>query len=105
MVDEAIAEELEEIAEQLASVTRKTVELQEKLGGGAAPSLEPGRRLARARNKANMTQAKLAEVSGVHMNTIINFEKGHTTPRARTLMALAEVVGIPWESLQEDEDA
>lgn len=67
-------------------------------------NLSPGQILALARNRARLSQKDLAELADVSVNAIIKFEKGYTKPRPRTLMALAEHVGLSWETLQEDED-
>lgn len=89
-----IAETLEDLAQRLRNLEM-----------GDQPDLPPGRLLARARNEANLSQHRLSELSGVATNTIINFEKGKSKPRERTLMALAEQVDIPWYWLLEEEDA
>lgn len=107
MSDDALATELGEISDQLQALARRASVLGEQVSGSPVThntEISPGRRLARARARANMTQSGLAEVSGVAVNTIINFEKGHTTPRTRTLMKLAEAIGIPWEMLHEGDD-
>jgi DNA-binding XRE family transcriptional regulator len=97
------AHELEEVAIQLEALAKRVRSVGVE-NGVTKDSLSPGTRLVRARNRANMTQEGLARISGVAANTIINFENGRTRPRPRTLMALAEAVGIPWEALQEDDD-
>lgn len=71
--------------------------------GSTEEGRTPGERLVLARNRARMSQKDLAEKSGISVNAIIGFENGRTSPRPRTLMALAETVGIPWESLKEEE--
>lgn len=79
-------------------------ELRENVAPGSTEEARtPGDRLVLARNHARMSQKDLAEKSGISVNAIIGFENGRTHPRPRTLMALAEAVGIPWESLKEEE--
>ena len=103
--DDFIVVNLDEIAADLDAMASRVHELRDLAGGGAPDNgVPPGRRLARARARAGMTQSGLSEVSDVAVNTIINFEKGHTKPRMKTLMRLAEAVGIPWEVLQEEDD-
>lgn len=88
-----VAVELEGIAHKL-----RTMEFGERL----PDDVPPGKMLARARNRAGISQARLSELSGVSTNAIIKFETGKTTPRERTLMALAEHVDIPWQWLSEE---
>jgi DNA-binding XRE family transcriptional regulator len=99
-----IDKELEEIAEQLLTLSQRAYELRVKHDSSQAGGLPPGRLLALARNRAQLTQTGLAEMTGVHFNTIINFEQGRTHPRTQTLMKLAEAVGIDWETLRADEE-
>lgn len=79
-------------------------ELREEVSPDSSAPQTPGELLMLARNQKGLSQKKLAEEAGVHINTIVGFENGHTNPRPRTLMALAEKVGLPWEVLKEDED-
>lgn len=96
---------LDEIAAELDALAGRVHELRDLAGGETHDhAISPGRRLARARARAGMTQSGLSEVSGVAVNTITNFEKGHTKPRMKTIMALAESVGIPWEVLHDEEE-
>ena len=92
----AIADDLEVLATRLRDAAVRD--------GAEVEKLPPGQLLARARNRARLSQNKLAELSDVSVNAIIKFETGKTRPRPRTLMALAEHVGLSWESLQEDDD-
>jgi DNA-binding XRE family transcriptional regulator len=98
---DALAQELDEIAVQLDALASRTKQLSKQADPTTVDSddVAPGVRLMRARSRAKMTQAGLSKVSGVAVNTIINFENGRTNPRPKTLMALAEAVGIPWEVL------
>ena len=47
--------------------------------------------LKRARKKAGLTQAQLAEKYGVHIKTVMNWEQGIAEPSLSTLMDLAEI--------------
>jgi DNA-binding XRE family transcriptional regulator len=94
-------EEFTEIANELRTLADRVSELA--IDEGHEPDLlTPGARLARARNRARLSQVQLSELSGVSVNAIIKFEKGKTRPRDRTLMALAEHVELHWTSLKED---
>lgn len=79
-------------------------EMREEVAPGSTGPQSPGELLVLARNRAGLSQKALAEKADVSVNTVIGFENGHTKPRPRTLMALAEHVGIPWEALKEEED-
>ena len=46
-----------------------------------------------------MTQAELAEKSGLTIRSIQRLEKGENTPRGDTLKRLGEVFNVPVESL------
>ena len=81
--------------------------LTEGAGDLPAPSrgdMSPGEALVYHRNRADMSQAELAEHSGVSVNTIINFENGKSHPRIRTLMKWADVLDVPWQLFKEDAD-
>ena len=51
--------------------------------------------LAAARVNAGLTQAEAAEKSGIKIDTIKNAELGKTDPRWSTVVALADLYGIP----------
>ena len=48
------------------------------------------------RRKAKMTQAKLAERSGVSQGYIAHIESGRRVPSVKTAKKIAEVLGIDW---------
>lgn len=104
MSDSILDVGLEELEKHLESMTARVKELRGHVNPDMAPTKTPGERLALARNRARLSQNALSELSGVSVNAIINFENGRTKPRPRTLMALAEHVDIPWETLKEDDD-
>ncbi|RYY96296.1 MAG: helix-turn-helix domain-containing protein [Chitinophagaceae bacterium] len=56
--------------------------------------------LAEARKRRGLTQEDLADAAGVTVRTIQRIESGDTVPRAFTVKALAEALGVPFESLQ-----
>ena len=58
-----------------------------------------GQALARARIDADMTQEQVSEALGVNTETISRFERGHTAPPLFRLFELAEVYGVPPETL------
>lgn len=89
------------IAAELERAAKRLRELE--VGGEKTPEARGGKLLALARNEAGYSQAHLSELSGVSTNAIINIETGKTKPRARTLMALAEHLDVPWQWLREEE--
>lgn len=97
-------EGLEMLENNLMVLASRVKELRGQVSPDAPSSKTPGERLALARNRARLSQNALSELSGVSVNAIINFENGRTKPRPRTLMALAEHLDIPWETLKEDDD-
>jgi len=58
-----------------------------------------GAMLQAYRKKAGMTQAQLAERSGLPLRSLQNWEAGHRMPRAEALLALARAVGATVEQL------
>lgn len=48
------------------------------------------------RRKAKMTQAKLAERSGVSQGYIAHIESGRRVPTVKTAKKIAGVLGIDW---------
>lgn len=92
-------QEAHEIRRDLLGLADRVVALIEGEGPtGVLPhASSPGQRLVEARSRLGLSQTELAEKSGVSANAIVNFEKGHTKPRIKTLMALAEAVEQPWE--------
>lgn len=50
-----------------------------------------------------MTQVQLAEYAGLSRMTILDLENRHNTnPQAATLMAIAKVLNVPFETLYAD---
>ena len=47
------------------------------------------------RKRHGITQKELAEVSGLSINAICSFERGHFTPSISTLQKLADALKIP----------
>jgi len=57
------------------------------------PAMALGERIKHARESLRMSQQELADRLMVSRDTIINWEKGHTHPRPRDLIALEEILG------------
>lgn len=58
-----------------------------------ATSREIGDRIKELRLAKGMTQSELAEMSGVRVSAIVNYEKGRRIPRDDTKSKLAEALG------------
>lgn len=58
--------------------------------------------LRKRREAANMTQAKLSELSGVSQQAICMIERGERNPSAKTAKKLAAVLGFNWTKFFED---
>lgn len=103
MDDRAVARVIGKLAEDLRDISEQTAQLADDIEEGRTPEVSdpPGFLLARERNKAGLSQVQLSQMTGVNVNTIANFENGRTRPRMRTLMILAEPLGLSWEDLQE----
>jgi DNA-binding XRE family transcriptional regulator len=108
-VSAQLSHELSELAKQLQALAERTGDLSKQADPDSdhdtPDDLPPGQRLVRARSRAKMTQQGLADVTGVSVNAIINFERGKSKPRISTLMRLAEAVNVPWELLDDQEEA
>lgn len=61
-------------------------------------------RLKRLREEAGLTQAGLAEVSGVPIGSIRNYEQGHREPLWDTAFKLAKALGVGVEAFVTDGD-
>ncbi len=59
----------------------------------------PSNRVEQARKNAGLTQAQLAEQSGVTRQTIIAIEKGNYTPSVLLALRLAKALKKPIEEL------
>lgn len=57
------------------------------------------RNLKRLRKKFNMTQAQLAEATGIHFQTLSKFERGTHVPKQGTIEFLARAFGMTSEEL------
>lgn len=53
-----------------------------------------GRRIAAARTLRGMSQADLAETSGISLNSIARYETGDTCPSLKNAAALADALGV-----------
>jgi DNA-binding XRE family transcriptional regulator len=57
-----------------------------------------GERLQQLREKAGLTQERLAEVSGVNVWTIRNYEQGRREPNLKVAIDLARAIGATVEA-------
>lgn len=55
--------------------------------------------LAAARVNAEMTQLEVAEKMQVAKKTVINWEKGRSTPRISEIEMLSKIYGIPQDNI------
>ncbi|MBQ7067012.1 MAG: helix-turn-helix transcriptional regulator [Lachnospiraceae bacterium] len=53
--------------------------------------------LAAARTNAQLKQKEMADLLGVDVSTIINWEKGKSEPSASQLRKISEISGIPMD--------
>ena len=53
-----------------------------------------GEQMKQARIRAGLTRNRLAEISGVHQNTIVGVEKGVAQGNIATIELLADALGI-----------
>jgi transcriptional regulator with XRE-family HTH domain len=64
-----------------------------------------GEKLRERRTEMGLTQAQLAEMSGLSKRTVIYYEQGKTYPRDRSVYRrLAEVLGIDADYLHNEND-
>ena len=68
-------------------------------GGRAEAGPELAKRVAAARQRSGLTQAELAEASGVTDETISRIERGRYEPAVSTLFRLAEALEISLDRL------
>lgn len=61
------------------------------------------KRIQKARKRANLTQAQLAEILGVNRATISKYENGEITPPVEQLELMAKTFGITLGTLLEAE--
>jgi transcriptional regulator with XRE-family HTH domain len=66
-----------------------------------------GRTLRRVRLHAQLTQEEVGLRCGMHLSAIARLEGGHRSPNLRTIVRLAEGLGVPAAELMADlpEDA
>jgi ribosome-binding protein aMBF1 (putative translation factor) len=62
-----------------------------------APEFEISAELVRARLRAGLSQAELAERMGTSQSTIARLESGHTLPSTKTLLRFAKATGCKVE--------
>lgn len=62
-----------------------------------------GRRLRALRERADLSQLALAEVSGITNDTICRIELGRRAPQAATIERLAKALGVAPEQFVTDE--
>jgi DNA-binding XRE family transcriptional regulator len=78
----------------------RQIQLEARRTLGRALEVAPGPlRLTALRLKAGLTQVELADLSGIAQPHISRLENGHTTPEIGTLQRLADVLGVPVETL------
>jgi transcriptional regulator with XRE-family HTH domain len=70
--------------------------------GRAEPGTDLARRVAAARLRSGLTQAQLAEASGVTDETISRIERGRYEPAVSTLFRLAEALDVSLDRLAGD---
>lgn len=56
-------------------------------------------KLAAARKNAGLTQGQAASELGIHISTLVSYEKGRTSPKSNVATKMAEVYGIPLDML------
>lgn len=56
--------------------------------------------LSAARVNAELKQRQLADLMGVNVGTIVNWEKGRTFPNVDQVNKLSEILGIPYDYLR-----
>lgn len=88
------ARRTEPIAKTAAEEQRRTMTAQEKVF-----LKRIGDALAYARLERRLTQEEVSEKLGVNPETISRFERGHTAPPLFRLFELANLYGVPPESL------
>ena len=54
------------------------------------------------RAKAKMTQAQLAEITGIAQNTVASIETGERNPSVPTAKKIASALGFDWQKFYEE---
>jgi transcriptional regulator with XRE-family HTH domain len=60
-----------------------------------------GERLRQLRDRAGMTQAGLAEASGLPLGSLRNYEQGQREPYWSVVFKLADALGVPVEAFRD----
>ncbi len=68
----------------------------------SAEKMRLGMRISYLRNKAGLSQSKLAMAVGVHRPTINQIESGRANPQLETLARIAQGIGVEVEDLFKD---
>ena len=64
--------------------------------------MDYGKHIKQLRNEAGMTQAQLAEASGIRQSTISMIETGVNTPNVKTADKIARALGVTLNDLMPD---
>ena len=72
---------------------------------GAGPEWTLTDRLRKAREHSGLEQTEIAEVMGVSVRSIRNYEAGRNTPKRPQLIAWAFATGVPLAWLEDEECA
>lgn len=67
--------------------------------------MELGERIKQARQKAHLSQEKVAEIIGVSRQAVTKWESGQSAPNTENLFRLAEILGITVDQLIAPEDS
>ena len=59
-----------------------------------AETVSLGKQIAKRRKELNVSQADLAEMSGVSLRTINGIESGHANPSLNVLAEILQVLGL-----------
>lgn len=65
--------------------------------------MELGKNIAMHRKRKRMTQAQLAKIAGVSAGYVAAIEEGWRTPRLKTLVIIATILGVGIEELCKEE--
>ena len=81
---------------------RKLAHMQNLAIEGHAPEWTLTDRLRKAREYRGLSQAELADLTGVSARSVFNYEAGRTTPRRPQLIAWALATGVCLDWLEND---
>jgi transcriptional regulator with XRE-family HTH domain len=79
-------------------------DLLSKTSDGDLPAVKLAKRVSAARQRAGLTQAELAEATGVTDETISRIERGRYEPAVSTLFRLAEALEVSLDDLAGDRE-